>query len=78
MGSTCRGNAKTLFYSTNNASWTPTSTPNSNYYDGAATNLSLTGISAAGVVMTAALSLGPPVAGLAITTDAIDVAGLAM
>lgn len=61
VGSTCRGNAKTLFYSSNNASWTPTSTPNSNYYDGAATNFSLTGISTAGAVMTAALSLGPPV-----------------
>ena len=71
LGSTCRGHATTLFYSTNNASWTSTSTPNSNYYSGLATNFSLTGISAAGALMTANLSLGPPVVTLVDTPPAL-------
>ena len=56
----CRGAATTLFYSGNNANWTPLSTPNSNYYSSSATNFSLTGISAPASTMTASLSLTPP------------------
>lgn len=60
-GTACRGAATTLFYTGNNANWSPLTTPGSNYYSGTATNFSLTGISAPVATMTAALSLTPPV-----------------
>ena len=56
----CRGNSKTLFYSGNNTTWTPASSPNSNYYSGALTNFYLTAISSPGNTMTAEFSYGPP------------------
>jgi hypothetical protein len=58
--SSCRGNPKTLFYSGNNTTWTPASTPNSNYYSGTSTNFYLTAISAPGSTMTGEFSYGPP------------------
>lgn len=69
VGSACAGWYTTLFYSANNASWTPSSSPNSNYYNGTATNFSLTAISAPGSTMTAFLLL-PPSAPSVTTTDA--------
>lgn len=58
VGATCRGNATTLFYLGNNSSWTPTSTPNSNYYNGAASFFSLGNISGPGSSMTASFTAG--------------------
>lgn len=57
--SSCRGNPKTLFYSGNNTNLTPSSTPNSNYYNGTSTNLFLNAITAPGNEMTAEFSYGP-------------------
>lgn len=57
VGSSCYGKATTLFYSGNNASWTPATAPNSNYYSGAPSQFSLTSISAQATTMTANLSM---------------------
>jgi M6 family metalloprotease-like protein len=57
----CRGRPNSLFYSGNNATWSSLSAPNSNFYNGTATNFSLTGISAPASTMTANLSLVAPV-----------------
>lgn len=56
VGSTCRGHATTLYYAGNNTALTSFSAPNSLYYNGTPTNLNLTGISAPGTSMTAALA----------------------
>ncbi|SJZ88798.1 M6 family metalloprotease domain-containing protein [Trichlorobacter thiogenes] len=56
-----RGCSTTFYYSGNNASWGPSTTPNSNYYSSAATNFSLTGISAQAATMTGSFSFTPPV-----------------
>ena len=61
LASTSRGCTTTLYYASNNASWGPLTTPNSNYYSGTATNFSLTGISAPGATMTGSISFTPPV-----------------
>jgi M6 family metalloprotease-like protein len=55
----CRGNATTLFYFGNNSLWSPLTDPNSNYYDGSSTNVTLADISAPSSIMTASLSLSP-------------------
>lgn len=60
VGSSCRGNVTTLFYSGNSSTWTPSSIPNSNYYSGAATGFYMTAVSAASSIMTAEFSYGPP------------------
>jgi hypothetical protein len=57
---TCRGNPKTLFYSGNNSTWSPASTPNTNYYSGLLTDFYLTSISSRGATMTAEFSYGAP------------------
>jgi len=67
VGSTCAGRYSTLFYSANNASWTPSSSPNSNYYNSTATNFSLTSISAQSTLMTAFLLLPPSAPSIATT-----------
>jgi M6 family metalloprotease-like protein len=61
LTTTNRGCATTFYYSSNNANWGPSTTPNSNYYSGTATNFSLTGISAPGATMTGSISFTPPV-----------------
>ncbi|WP_281184095.1 M6 family metalloprotease domain-containing protein [Trichlorobacter lovleyi] len=61
LTSSSRGCSTTLYYSSNNASWGPVTTPNSNYYSGTATNFSLTGISAQAATMTGSISFTPPV-----------------
>lgn len=76
VGSTCAGRYTTLFYSANNASLTPSGSPNSNYYNGSATNFSLTGISAQGSIMTAFLLL-PPSAPSVTTMEATSVGATA-
>ena len=60
VGSDCSGDPTTLFYSGNNASWSPLTTPNSNYYNGTPSNFSLLGISPQAAIMTASLSFTPP------------------
>ncbi|MGE0919557.1 M6 family metalloprotease domain-containing protein [Trichlorobacter lovleyi] len=60
LTTTSRGCSTTLYYSSNNASWGPVTTPNSNYYSGTATNFSLTGISAQAATMTGSISFIPP------------------
>ncbi len=58
----CRGNSKTLFYSGNDSNnWTSSSVPNSNYYNGALSNIYLTAISLPNSTMTAEFSSGSPV-----------------
>ncbi|MDO9080560.1 MAG: hypothetical protein Q7U44_07140, partial [Desulfuromonadales bacterium] len=55
----CWGSSPSLFYAGNNDAWRPLDAPNSNYYDGAPTDFSLTGISLPGVLMTADWSTTP-------------------
>ena len=57
VSSSCPGKATTLFYSSNNSSWTSGTSPNSNYYNGTQTQFSLTAISAPSSTMTASFSL---------------------
>jgi len=61
LAGTSRGCSTILYYASNNASWGPSTTPNSNYYSGTATNFSLTGISAPAATMTGSFSFIPPV-----------------
>lgn len=58
----CRGNPRTLFYSGNTTTWTPASSPNSNFYGGTATNFYLTSVSSPGSIMLAEFSYGAPTA----------------
>jgi M6 family metalloprotease-like protein len=74
VDSSCAGKSTTLYYSANNTSLTPSSSPSSNYYSGAATNFSLTGISAQSSTMSAFLLL-PPSAPVATTSGASGVWG---
>jgi hypothetical protein len=60
-GSSCRGHATTLFYSANKTSWTPVTTPNSNYYSGAQSSNYLNSISVPSTIMTGAYSKSGPV-----------------
>jgi M6 family metalloprotease-like protein len=50
--STCRGAATTLFYSGNNANFGLATTPNTNYYSGAMSDIALSNISLSGATMT--------------------------
>lgn len=61
VGLTCRGDATTLFYAGNNINLTPVTTPNTNYYNGSATNFSLVGVSAPSPTMTGTLYFTAPV-----------------
>ena len=60
VGAKCGGHATTLFYAANNANWSPSTSPNSNYYSGVATNFFLTEISAPSGTMTANFSMITP------------------
>ncbi|UFS68797.1 M6 family metalloprotease domain-containing protein [Geomonas sp. RF6] len=53
IGSYCRGHATTLFYKGNNDSWTQSTIPNSNYYNGTQSGFNLNGISVPQGIMTA-------------------------
>lgn len=59
VGTACRGAATTLFYLGNNSNWSSLTTPNSNYYSGAATDFSLMNISSQASTMTGNLSFVP-------------------
>lgn len=61
VGATCRGEATTLFYQNNNSSWGPSTTPNSSFYNGSATNMALNAISLPQSIMTASLDMNAPV-----------------
>lgn len=50
--STCRGSVASLYYSGNNSSFGLATTPSSSYYSGAASDIALNNISAAGATMT--------------------------
>jgi hypothetical protein len=52
-----RGHINNLFFSGNSTEFTPTTTPNSNRYDGESSNISITNISDTGETMTADISL---------------------
>jgi M6 family metalloprotease-like protein len=62
-GATCPGDASTLFYAPNNADLTPFTTPNTNFYNGSASNFSLSGISVPMTTMTGTLAFAPQVNG---------------
>lgn len=68
LTSGCRGSATTTYYSGNNSAFTPGSVVSSAYYDGTASNFSVTNISARGTSMTADLK----------TSSALSVASFAM
>jgi len=76
--STCYGRNTTLFYSGNNATWTPSSVPNSNYYSGTPTYFSLTGISAPGSTMTANLLMQASPAATTSPASAIGATGASL
>jgi hypothetical protein len=64
VNSSCRGSATDLFYSGNNNAFTDSSNPNSKYYDGSSSGLSLASISGPGTTMSAVYSYShtsPPV-----------------
>lgn len=61
LGNSCNGHATTLFYSGNKTSWTPATSPDSNYYSGASTGFSVTAVSAPAATMTATFSLAPTI-----------------
>jgi hypothetical protein len=52
-----RGHINNLFFSSNQNSFTPQTTPNSNLYDGSTSNISITNISDSGASMSADIEL---------------------
>jgi len=60
-GATCSGRPTTLYYSGNNADWSPLTTPNSNYYGEIVSNFRVLGVSSPAASMTANISFVAPV-----------------
>lgn len=72
------GDARHLYYAGNNAEFSPTSNPNSDYWDGSASGLGIYNVSAAGATMSASMSSGPvgpqaPIAGFSYSATDLTV-----